>query len=474
MKAFKSIKLLTLLISLLSITVIFSSVNAQEYDDMYFSKSDRKTVKVDKAAVLSNNDKNNSSASYKEITKSTETYSAKNVNPEYIARYKSTESNEVNEQTVQKNDSYNSKDYFVEGYDNYDYISDSKKGEIDYAALNKRDQMSAKSNYNRPFSSPSWRFSPYMSMGYGYPSYGRYGYDPFMMGYGSGLTMGIGFGSGFGYSPSMSYSLGMSFGTGYNPWGGFGGYPGYYSPYGMSGFYDPWGSMYGYNPYRRYGYSPYYGGGYGYGGYCPTFVASSYSNNYGSESLNGRNIQYKPRTTRTSATSRVIKTNTENLRVSSSDAKIRVPSRTITSSASNGRISRDYSKVQNEYYSKSRRSSSSAQRISTSDNSRKSYGRSSSSASRYASSINNNKPSRTSNYSSGSNRNSSLSGYSSGTSRRSSSSSYSTPSRSSSSFSRSSAGSSGSRSSSYSSGSSSRSSSSSGTRSSSSSRSGRQ
>ncbi|MCK5699970.1 MAG: hypothetical protein KAI29_02420, partial [Cyclobacteriaceae bacterium] len=148
MKALKSIKFLTLLISLLSITVIYSSVNAQEYDDMYFSKSDRKTVKVDKTAVISNNNKNNTNANYKEITKSTETFSAKNVNPEYIARYKSTESNQAKEQTAQENDSYSSKDYFVEGYDNYDYISDSKKGEIDYAALNKRDQMSAPASSN--------------------------------------------------------------------------------------------------------------------------------------------------------------------------------------------------------------------------------------------------------------------------------------------------------------------------------------
>ena len=136
MKALKSIKILTLFTSLLSIAVIYSSVNAQEYDDMYFGKSDRKTVKADKTVVISDNNKNNSNANYKEITKSTETYSAKNINPEYIARYKSTNSNEVNEQTVQKDDSYSSKDYFVEGYDNNDYISDSKKGEIEFKNVN--------------------------------------------------------------------------------------------------------------------------------------------------------------------------------------------------------------------------------------------------------------------------------------------------------------------------------------------------
>ena len=465
MKALKTIKFLSLSVTLLSIAVTFSSVKAQEYDDMYFNKSDRKSVKVEKATVLSG-DNNNNSATYKEISKSTETYSAKNVNPEYIARYKSTEANEVSDQMVAKNDSYSSDDYFVEGYDKEEYVSDPDKNAIDYAALNKRDQMSY-SNQSRSMSSPSWRFSPYMSMGFGSPYGGGYGYDPFMRGYGSGMTIGLGMSYGFGYSPSMSYNIGMSYGSGYNPWGGWGGYPGYYNPYRMSSFYDPFGSMYGYNPYNSFGYSPYYGGGFGcspyYGGYGSTSILTS---NSGSEYYNGRNMQYKPRTVRTSAVQNSARTSSENVRTASSDSKIRVPARTV--SASNGRVSKDYSKVQNEYYNTARRSSSSARRISssTSNTNRNSYSRSSASASRYSSSINNNKPSRSSNYSTNSNRSSSYSGKSSGTSR----SSYSSPSRSSSSYS---SGSSGSRSSSFSSGSSSRSSSSSsGSRSSGSSRSG--
>ena len=71
MKALKTIKFLSLSVTLLSIAVTFSSVKAQEYDDMYFSKSDRKSVKVEKATVLSGDTKSNS-ANYKEISKSTE------------------------------------------------------------------------------------------------------------------------------------------------------------------------------------------------------------------------------------------------------------------------------------------------------------------------------------------------------------------------------------------------------------------
>lgn len=359
MKALKSLRLLTTSVSFLSIMLIFSSVNAQEYDDMYFSKSDRKTVKVEKSSKK----QNSNTANYKEVTKSTETYSAKNVNPEYIARYKSSESNEVNELLVQKDDAYSSDDYFVEGYDNAEYISDPNKNNIDYAVLNKRDQMSSPSNYNRSFSNPSWRFSPYVGMGLGYPSYGGYGYnnpymmgyDPYMSGYGSGMTMG--FGSGFGYSPSLSLNIGMSWGSGYNPYR----YSSFNNPYGMSRYNDPWGSMYGYNSFSRYGRYSGFGGGYGYGGYCPTYIVTS-SSNYNTSDSNGRNIKYQPRTTRTSATQRNIRTNTENTRVSSSDSKIRVPNRDVSTSASNGRVSKDYSKVQNEYYNKSRRSSSSTRK----------------------------------------------------------------------------------------------------------------
>lgn len=464
MKSIKSIKILSLSVGMLGMTVLYSAVNAQEYDDMYFNKSDRKTVKVEKPVVIPENSKD-----YKEIAESTEAYSAKNVNPEYIARYKSSESNQIEDQSAQNNESYSREDYFVEGYDDKDYTSDPNKNEIDYTALALRDKMSY-SNYNRSFASPSWRFSPYMNMGFGNPFYG-YGYDPFMMG--SGLSMGIGYGFGSGFYPSMSYGMSMSWGTGYNPWGWGGYYPGYYSPYGMGGFYDPWGPMYGYTPYSRFGYSPYYGR---YGGLYPSVIVV---NNSGSDYINGRKIEYKPRTTRSAATPRYSRTNTENVRVASNDTKVRIPNRTISTSASNGRVSRDYSKVQNEYYSRSRRSTSSAQRISTSNNVRNSYRRGSASTSRFnASSINNNKPSRVSSgssqYNRSSNRSNAYSGYSSGT-RRSSSSSFSTPSRNSSGYSRSSfsSGSSGSRSSSYSSGS--RSSSSySGSRSSGSSRSGRQ
>jgi hypothetical protein len=462
MKALKSFKVYSIFAGLLGLAVIFSSAYAQEYDDMYFNKSDRKTVKVQSKA-LTKESKSLSNSDYNSLTESTEVYSAKNVNPEYIARYKATESNEVQEQVV-RNGAYNSDDYFIEDYNVPDSAIGSHQNQIDYAALNKRDQMSY-SNYNSANSfygrNPYMGFSPYMSMGYGMP----FGYDPFMMGYGygPGMSMGIGYGFGSGFYPSMSYSISMSWGTGYNPWGGWGAYP--YSPYSMRGFYDPWG--WGYPSYAYRGFSPYYGA-WGMGSYYgysrPYYTANSY--HYYD---NGSTIKYQPRTAvRSATTPRSSQRNTENIRVSSADSKIRVPNRTTSTGTSNGRVSRDYSKTQNEYYSRARTSASS-QRISTSNSSRNSYARTSGSSSSY-SSISNNRPSRISNSSSGYNRSSSS--YSNGSR---SSSSYSSPARStsgSSSFNRSnysgssgSGYSSGSRTSSSSSSSGSRSSSSSGSRS---------
>ena len=472
MKEHKSIKFSSAILNLLSLLLIFSSVNAQEYDDMYFNKSDRKKIKTENKQVAAQEIKTSDEINYSQATKSTELYSAKNVNPEYIARYKATQSNEVSEVKSEKD--YSSGDYFIEDYDSENIEIGTHANDIDYAALNKRDQMSY-SNYNRNFSNrywsrPSWGFYPSMSMGYGFGNpyfYDPFMYDPFMMGgfgYGPMMSMGMGYGFGTGFYPSMSYSLSMSWGTGFNPWGGWGAYP--YNPYRMGGFYDPW----------RWGSgfacatcSPYFGAGYGgfYGFSRPYYVVNSF-NNYD----NGRNIQYKQRRTSRSATSnQITRRVNEGQRVSSADSRIRVPNRSTSPATSNGRISRDYSKSQNEYY-RSTRNSSASQRISTSRANRSSFTRSSSSSRYNTSSISSNRPSRVNNSSSGFNRSSSGSSYSN-YNRSGGSSSYSTPSRSGSSSFNSSGYSGGSRSSSFSSGSrSSSSSGSSGTRSSGGSRSG--
>lgn len=431
MKELKSTRISILTSLILGVFVSVSSVMAQEYDDMYFNKSDRKKVKVEKKNAVSENAAIANVPSYNQVAKTTEVYSAKNVNPEYIARYKATESNEVQENAA-ANRGYTSDDYFIENYNDTDSNTELgiSQNQIDYAALNKREQMSYRSNNNN-FNNPYWRGYPYAGMGWGAPMWGSpwgydpfmMGYDPFMMGYGSGLSMGFGYGFGTGFYPSMSYSLAMSWGTGYNPWGGWGAYP----YMGMGGFYNPWawGHSYG------FGFNRFYGG----------FARPIYVVNMPGYENSGRNISYQPRSVRSNTPINTERGTVNDARLSNAESKIRVPqTRTVTSeSTANGRIStRDYNRSQNEYYNNARRTSSSTERISTSSTSRSSFSRTSNSATNNTSTITNNRPSRvntgSSSMSSGSG--SSYSNYNSG--RTSGNSSYSTPSRSTGDFNRSS------------------------------------
>ncbi len=382
MKTLKPINFaLSLTLGLFLSTIGFQAIG-QEYDDMYFTKSDRKTAKVE---AKKSNASEVSAPAYKEAVATTENVSSKNINPEYIARYKETESNDAS--------AYGHQDYFVEDYNKDSLIT----RQIDYAALNKRDQMS-ESNQNRNYSYPSWGFSPYMSMGYGMGGYGMrgygmpygYGYDPFMMGYGPSYSMGFGFGSGF--YPSMSMGLSMAWGAGYNPWGGWGAYP--HSPYGMYG-YDPF--AYG------YGYPSYYGSRFGspYNSYGMYGMNSFYGNSRPIYIINGaeQNQIYKPRTNRSYADSKISRTNTtENSRISTSSSRVRVPE-SVTNSTTNNRVAaRDYSRTQNEYFNDARRNASSTSRITSAESSRSSYLKNSSS-SQSSSTINENRPSRSTGFS---------------------------------------------------------------------------
>lgn len=405
MKTLKSINFASIIFLGFFITGISFQAIGQEYDDMYFTKSDRKTAKIETKKSTTSEV---SAPTYKEATSTTESVSSKNINPEYIARYKESETSDES--------AYSDQDYFVENYNKDSLIT----RQIDYAALNKREQMS-QSNQSRNYSYPSWGFSPYMSMGYGMP-YG-YGYDPFMMGYGPSYSMGFGFGSGF--YPATSFSLSMMWGTGYNPWNSWGAYP--YSPYGM----------YGYDPFYSYGYPSYYGYGsgfysrYGYGMYG---MNSYYgiSRPYYAVNVYEQNTLVKPRTSRSYADSKISRaTPTENARISSTSSRVKTAEGvTNVPSSTNNRVSaKDYSRSQNEYYNEARRNASSTSRITASESSRSSYLRSSS-PSQSTSAINSNRPTRSSGFSNYSNQSATgsrnVSGYSSSGSR--SSSSYSTPS----------------------------------------------
>ncbi|HLF35343.1 MAG TPA: hypothetical protein VI583_13955, partial [Cyclobacteriaceae bacterium] len=310
-----SIKLLMVSISM---TVLISPVFAQEYDDMYFSHSDRK-LEIKKATTVAKNTEVTDESTEKKPEQYgaiEDNYSAKNINPEYIARYR--DAKDASEESTTADDSY-----YVEEYERSD---------------TEEENDNVTNNY------------------YGYPhSYSRFNrwsyYDPF---WGSSFYPGWSYrlGYGFGYMPGWSFAL--SYG---NMWG----YGSYYSPW-SSWYYDPWDSW-GYSPWSSYyGYSSWY-----YPSYYRSYSRFGYFGNYyncyscyfygHNDSYANNNVSYGRRSFRSSGTAlntsndntgRQLRTVDDSRRVSRTDAGTVSSGRTRVSSQ------RDYSARQNEYYSRTR------------------------------------------------------------------------------------------------------------------------
>jgi hypothetical protein len=205
-----------------------------ENDDIYFRKKDREMVKNQEALAPADsystprkkNKEKENVAEQPEVVNPTDSYSAENINPEYVSR--------ANSEKAAEEESY-----FTESYSPNSYGSSNFN------------------NYNSPYGNSwnsslafnnAWLASPY---GWNDPFfYSPYGYNPWMS---SPYTGGFGYGSG--WSLSMSYYWGNSWGSGWNygltyGWGNP--YYNYYSPFYSPYFYNSWGN-------------PYYGGGYYYG-----------------------------------------------------------------------------------------------------------------------------------------------------------------------------------------------------------------
>jgi hypothetical protein len=229
-------------IAFLSLLAVSSTliVSAQtEYDDMYFSSKDRAKVQASRPMTLK------SIASEHEVATAinpTDSYSARNVNPEYISQSKvGSGSTEV-------------APYFIP-----DYTPISVNQNI--SSNNSSNYYNSTAGYNPYYGMNSGFASPYNNSFYN-SMYGGYGYSPY--GYNSGwssfLTLGMGMGMG-----------------GYYPYGGY--------PYGGSswnmgmGFGSP---SYGWNPYSMgMGYM-----GMGYGYYPPTVIILN--DNYHNSAVYGK------------------------------------------------------------------------------------------------------------------------------------------------------------------------------------------
>lgn len=235
-----------------------------ENDDMYFNSKDRAKLKAKQAqdeaayqtAITGNYGKKSQKPDDKrfdEDVNPTDTYSARNENPEFAARSNSQSATSDNQ------------DYFVS---DYKYNTSTK--------LN-----SWNNSFNSWYGSP-WVASNYFSpsiYGWNSPYYGSY-YDswgnPWMNPYYRS-----------GWSSSFSFYMGNSWNYGWGSGFGYGMGLAYGSPY-LNSWYG-WGS-----PYSAFGYGGYYGGYYG-GGYYGGYPGNIVIINNGGDG--GRSIAYGKRAT---------------------------------------------------------------------------------------------------------------------------------------------------------------------------------
>lgn len=210
------------LLSLVSFLFTFA-VSAQEIenDDMYFNSKDREKLKalkgteVSYTASIKNNrkEKEKVEVEEEEALNPTDSYSARNVNPEYEAR--------SNAQSAQSDN----EDYFVS---NYHYNNASS-----YNNWN--------NNFNRWYSNPWYGanyYDPYINS-WNSPYYGSY-YDQWGNPWRNPYYRS-------GWSTSFSYYWGSSWDYGWGMGFGYGNMNPYYNSWAWSPYagYSPWGSYYG-------------------------------------------------------------------------------------------------------------------------------------------------------------------------------------------------------------------------------------
>jgi hypothetical protein len=245
---------------------------AQEYDDMYFRSKDREMLTTSVSSPSAGKDSYSSfkKKHFEDVTmldeyiNPSDSYSARNINPEYIARSSSAQA------TADEGN------YFVEGYSPQMLNSMNRNNTSNFNTMNN-------SWYNTGWFGPSFygARSPYSFYGMNDPwMMNRFGYgmgmgmyDPWMMNrYGAGFGWNdpwmmnpyrTGFGFNQGWSLSMNSFWGNSFGGswfnpyfgnswGMSPWNNFY-HPGYYRPNTVVVVTD--GSNYSKRPSRSSAYS---------------------------------------------------------------------------------------------------------------------------------------------------------------------------------------------------------------------------
>src|SRR5690554_441341 len=274
-----------------------------ESDDLYFMASD---AKVATEFAVQNNNRENfqqlEQINAEEFTQ--ENFSAKNVNPEYLAKYQSSDTAATDDGNV----------YFDEA----GTTTVAREG----GDINVYNNFRGNSGYNN-FN--SWNMNPWMMSSMYMGGFSPWGmgsfYDPF-------------WNPGFGFRPGFNLSLGLGFGFG--------------SRFGM-GFGNPW--RYGYGMGMGY-YDPFFSPYYGYGYNRPIIIVPG-----GSE--NQRRIVRGARPSRSSLASTA--RSRENVANPSSRTSARRDAVARTSTPSTRANTRsDFSTSQNDYYNANARNASAA------------------------------------------------------------------------------------------------------------------
>jgi hypothetical protein len=292
-------------LSLLAVSAaMIASAQVVEYDDMYFNSKDRAKVQASKPLTLKNISTQHEVAT---AINPTDSYSARNVNPEYISQ-----------STVNPSGSAEPAPYFIPDYTP--------------TAINQNLNGNSSSSWNNCNCAMAGG-SPYYGMMPGYGSYGSpYGYGSSMYGYNPYDYGGYnGFNSG--WSSMMSIGFGMGMGS-YYPYGGYGG-SSWGMGYGMGMGGSPfWNNYYGMNSY----------GGYRYNNYYPGNVVIINSGDY-----NSRSVAYGKRASRSSDLNNTINSSNRTTTMVTTDSQGRVR-------GANGRVSGDGNTNSNAYYQRGWRS----------------------------------------------------------------------------------------------------------------------
>jgi len=226
-------------IALFALLAAVISVQAQEYDDMYFRSKDRVKLNGERVSLTSTTSTLSDASAVQSTINPTDSYSGRGTNPEYTSRTK------VNSNTDED------AQYFVSGYE----------------PTGVNQSLSAYNNGS--FYSPYYGNSAFSNSYYGYGSGFGYPYSSFYSPYSSfyspGMSLGMGSMWGMGMGSGFYGSMGLGYGS---MWG---------SPYSSMMY----GGYYGYNSFYGSGFGyPYYGYGYGmgYGGYYPSVVVINNNN----------------------------------------------------------------------------------------------------------------------------------------------------------------------------------------------------